>query len=90
MWKQFSPAGHGEHTSYPLHVENTANEELILTSDPCYYGNRHLKCRDMGEERETENFFARRTESVDAAGIASLVQRRTETVFGRINVECIM
>lgn len=43
----------------------------------------------MGE-LETEDFFARRTESVDASGIASLVQRRTETVFGRINVEYIM
>jgi hypothetical protein len=42
------------------------------------------------EEREAENFFARRTESVDASGIASLVQRRTETVFGRINVEYII
>lgn len=39
---------------------------------------------------ETANYVARRTESVDAAGIASLVKRRTEAVFGRINVEYIM
>ena len=39
---------------------------------------------------ETANFFARRTEALDAAGIASLVQRRTEAVFGRINVDYIM
>jgi hypothetical protein len=47
----------------------------------------------MADEKdipETANFFARRTESVDAAGIASLVQRRTETVFGRVNVEYII
>ena len=39
---------------------------------------------------ETANFFARRTESVDAAGIAGLVGRQTEAVFGRVNVEYIM
>lgn len=39
---------------------------------------------------ETANFFVRRTESVDAAGIANLVQRRTKTIFGRVNVEYIM
>lgn len=40
--------------------------------------------------QETADFFARRTESVDAAGIAGLVQRQTESVFGRVNVEYIM
>ena len=48
------------------------------------------KIHKMADEREAANFFARRTESVDATGIAALVQRRTEAVFGRVNVEYIM
>ena len=37
-----------------------------------------------------ENFIARRTESLDADKIASLVTKHTETVFGRVDVENIM
>ena len=37
-----------------------------------------------------ESFIARRTESLDAEKIASLVTRHTETVFGRTDVEDIM
>ena len=57
--------------------------------DPSCYGNA-VKRNKMADDKETANFFARRTESVDAAGIANLVQRRTETVFGRVNVEYVM
>ena len=39
---------------------------------------------------QSENFIARRTESLDAEKIAHLVTRHTETVFGRIDVENIM
>lgn len=42
------------------------------------------------EESDSESFVARRTESVDAQGIAKLVKRATESVFGRINVENVM
>ena len=39
---------------------------------------------------QSENFIARRTESVDADKITQLVTKHTERVFGRINVESIM
>ena len=39
---------------------------------------------------QSENFIARRTESLDADKIAELVTKQTEKVFGRINVESIM
>ena len=38
----------------------------------------------------SESFIARRTESVDARSIESLVNKSTEIVFGRVNVEYIM
>lgn len=39
---------------------------------------------------QSEDFIARRTESLDAEKIAHLVTRHTETVFGRIDVENVM
>ena len=39
---------------------------------------------------ELEDVLARRTESLDAAGISLLVRRSTEAVFGRTNVENTM
>ena len=41
-------------------------------------------------DSEEERFIARRTESVDAEGIAKLIRRITEDVFGRINVDHLM
>jgi len=42
------------------------------------------------EGAASEDFIARRTESLDAYGIAKLVKRPTEAVFGRINAESII
>ena len=44
---------------------------------------------DMADSEE-ESFIARRTESVDAKGVAKLISRSTEAVFGRINVDHLM
>ena len=41
-------------------------------------------------DSEEERFIARRTESVDAEGIANLINRSTEDIFGRINVDHLM
>ena len=42
------------------------------------------------EGAASEDFIARRTESLDAYGISKLVKRATEAVFGRTNAESIM
>lgn len=55
-------------------------------TETSYYGDVSLQTMD----NSTENCSARRTESVDAAAIAALIKRSTESVFGRINVDYIM
>lgn len=42
------------------------------------------------ESVASEDFIARRTESLDAHGISKLVKRSTEAIFGRTNAENIM
>ena len=45
-----------------------------------------MSASDCGEE----SFVARRTESVDAEGISKLLNKNSEAVFGRINVDHLM
>ena len=42
------------------------------------------------ESGASEDFIARRTESLDAHGISKLVKKSTEAIFGRTNAESIM
>ena len=45
---------------------------------------------DEEEDKNGEPFVARRTESVDSEGIIQLMKKKTENVFGRINVDDVM
>lgn len=43
----------------------------------------------MADDKE-EPFTARRTESVDSEGVATLMRRQTESIFGRLNPDEVM
>jgi len=38
----------------------------------------------------SENFIARRSESLDAEKISEMISRQTESIFGRTDVEMVM
>lgn len=42
------------------------------------------------DNNKDELFTARRAESIDAEGVAVLVNRQTEAIFGRVNPDEIM
>ena len=64
---------------------------VTMVTDASILVHVHVARRELRTmASETENFFARRTESLDAPGISKLVRRNTESVFGKINVDYIM
>ena len=45
---------------------------------------------EMVEDREDRSFMVRRAESLDSEGVARLIKRQTEALFGRVNVDDVM